>query len=46
MESFDWDAAHLVRFSVFDTITLILHSIFGDVDEQLDTVEAKPRMGG
>jgi hypothetical protein len=44
MESFDCNAALLVHFSVFDLITLIVHTTFGNVDEQLDTVEAKPGM--
>jgi hypothetical protein len=40
MESFDVDAALLACFSDFDPATLIVTATFGDVNEQLDSVEA------
>ncbi len=39
MESFDINATLLVRFSVFDPVTLTVKTTFGDVDEQLERVE-------
>ena len=39
MESFDFDAALLSRFSEFDPITLIVKTTFGNVDEQFEWVE-------
>jgi hypothetical protein len=40
MESFDINAALLAHFSEFNLITLPVQMTFGDVDEQLDSVEA------
>jgi hypothetical protein len=40
MESFDVDAALLPRFSEFDPATLMVTATLGDVDEQLNSVEA------
>jgi hypothetical protein len=40
MESVDVKAALLARFSEFDLITLTVKTTFGDVNEQLDSVEA------
>jgi hypothetical protein len=40
MESFDVDATLLARFSEFDPATLKVTTTFGDVDKQLDSVEA------
>jgi hypothetical protein len=39
-ESFEGDAALLARFSEFDPATLTVMTTFGDVDKQLDRVEA------
>ncbi len=44
MESFDINAALLVRFSEFDHITLTVRTTFGDIDEQFDSVEADLRI--
>jgi hypothetical protein len=41
MESFDTDAAKLAGLSKFDPSTLTVHTRYGDVDEQLDGVEAE-----
>jgi hypothetical protein len=40
MESFDVDAALLAHFLEFNLQTLIVKTTFGDVDEQLNSVEA------
>jgi hypothetical protein len=40
MESFDIDAALLAQFLEFDPLTLTVMTTFGDVDEQLESVEA------
>ncbi len=40
MESFDIDAALLAQFSEFDPLTLTITTAFGDVDEQLESIEA------
>jgi hypothetical protein len=40
MGGFDVDAALLVRFSEFDPATLTVRTTFGNVDEQLENVEA------
>jgi hypothetical protein len=40
MESFDTDAAHLSRFSVFDPVTLEVQTGFGYDNELLEGVEA------
>ena len=39
MEIFDINSALLARFSVFDPVTLIVKTTFGDVDKQLEWVE-------
>jgi hypothetical protein len=41
MESFDMDAAKLAGLSEFDVATLTVHTQFGDVDKQLDGINAK-----
>jgi hypothetical protein len=41
MESFDMDAAKLAGLSEFDVATLTIHTQFGDIDEQIDGIEAK-----
>jgi hypothetical protein len=41
MESFDTDAAKLAGLSSFDPETLTVHTRYGDVDEQLEGVEAE-----
>ena len=41
MESFNTDAAKLAGLSIFDPETLTVHTRYGDVDEQLDGVEAE-----
>jgi hypothetical protein len=49
MESFGCNAALLVHFSVFDPITLIAHTAFEDVDEQVycrGQPWDRPGMGG
>jgi hypothetical protein len=40
MECFDVNAVLLARFSDFDSITPTVQTTFGDVDEQLDSVDA------
>ncbi len=40
MESFDIDAALLARFSEFDPLTLTVMTTFGDIDDQLESIEA------
>jgi hypothetical protein len=40
MESFDVNAALLARFSEFDSTTLTVTTTFGDVNEQLESIEA------
>ena len=39
MESFNIDTALLAQFSIFDPVTLIVKTTFGDVDEQLERAE-------
>ncbi len=39
MESFDVDAALLACFSKFNLVSLTVPTTFGDVDEQLESVE-------
>ncbi len=41
MESFETDVAKLTGLSRFDAETLTVHTQYGDVDEQLDGVEAE-----
>jgi hypothetical protein len=40
MESFDMDAALLACFSKFDLVSLTILTTFGNVDEQLESIEA------
>ncbi len=39
MESFDTNSAHLVRFSVFNPVTLVVQTGFGDDNELLEGVK-------
>ncbi len=41
MESFNINAAKLVRYSEFDIETLTVDTKFGDIDEQLDGIEVE-----